>query len=843
MLHCRNISKINRLKYIFKRSMFYSALFSVMFIFFSIALASQTNAIEGYDPNSGGTLPGSTNTPTLPPVTKRIYVNTSIKITVPKDSTNTYGPVDLYQYLKDDKTNNTANATKLVTDSRAKTNASSTSIDLVNQQIDSLTDPSAYKICIKDGTNCSDITKQSEDTSGVTYTATINISEKDSVNYIAKTITPPSSSSSCGIPGLGWLICPIINFMAKIADYSFVFLSDNFLATSPSIFTTETNGVNPTFNAWSTMRNISNIAFVVVFLVIILSQVTSYGISNYGIKKMLPRLIIAAILVNVSYFICQIAVDISNIAGYSLKDLLANLVTTNEAGKSVIESGDSIWANIAAGTLAVGAGGLVAWGALALLIPALLAAVLALVVILFILVARQALIILLIVISPLAFVAYLLPNTEAWFKKWKTTFTSLLILFPIIAVVFGASSLASTILSGVFSAQGDTIGKIIASLVLVVPLFAVPSLLKKSLDAIPQIGQLANKYASSANANMSNKINDVYKNGDYARGKAIRNNAKLQFRNQQFADRLSRSPISRTIAGGGASILAKTGLATGSMKAQSTAIVGSARSAADAAERTDIAAQKMLLKSQFVSNQGKKDANGNMINSYPEAFKDAVKNGDSIKMMAAMELQLEGSRGRDGAHELIKGAMQNSQFVDSGNATKLRNHIMNTRPGIGSEDVVLANWVYANSDVSVSETSASTYNEISDAALAKQTITTLKRANLAGSLTAKRAASMLDDINISRELLPETKDYLNKIKDGLREDPGMGQPNNQTPNDNPGNNNAQQNNQNSQNNQTTQQPFTQTQQEQAPAGAVGKRPDGTYYDKDGKTMSNSGIYF
>lgn len=41
------------------------------------------------------------------------------------------------------------------------------------------------------------------------------------------------------------------------------------------------------------------------------------------------------------------------------------------------------------------------------------------------LIARKALIVILIVISPLAFVAFLLPNTEKFFSKWRSTFVGL----------------------------------------------------------------------------------------------------------------------------------------------------------------------------------------------------------------------------------------------------------------------------------------------------------------------------------------------------------------------------------------------------------------------------------
>lgn len=73
--------------------------------------------------------------------------------------------------------------------------------------------------------------------------------------------------------------------------------------------------------------------FIIAFLAIIVSQVTGMGINNYGIKKMLPRLVVAAIAVNVSYYICQLIVDLTNILGYEIQNALAGI--SNSPGPSV----------------------------------------------------------------------------------------------------------------------------------------------------------------------------------------------------------------------------------------------------------------------------------------------------------------------------------------------------------------------------------------------------------------------------------------------------------------------------------------------------------------------------
>ena len=316
--------------------------------------------------------------------------------------------------------------------------------------------------------------------------------------------SPDSADEPCEVDGaLGWIICPAIRFLAGISDGVFTFLADSLLKVDPKILATGTQ--NPTYNAWVIMRNVANIAFVLVFLIIIFSQITGAGITNYGVKKMLPRLVIAAILVNLSYFVCQIAVDLSNILGYSVKSALegvgANIMTLNQ-GVGGTNASNPSFTDMTNSALAQAGSVLLL---LSILIPIMLAGLIAIIVIVFMLIGRQAILVILIVISPLAFVAFLLPNTQNLFTQWRKIFTALLMMFPVISAVFGLSSLTSTIISSVAAdnTDGDVTGfinQIIGAGILVLPLFIVPTILKKSLDGLGSIGSLMNAAGNKAQA-------------------------------------------------------------------------------------------------------------------------------------------------------------------------------------------------------------------------------------------------------------------------------------------------------------------------------------------------------
>ena len=433
------------------------------------------------------------------------FVNVKLRIMAPKATEDTtYGPYTLnFSPVK-------VNGSNEVTDNK-DTTSNSIPKDAPAGPVELYATfenvaPGLFKVCLQ---GYPSLCAGTEKEAGIASEITITVPES-----IAKTIATNAANSgkSCAIDGIGWIVCPVVNFLAKIADSAFYALSNNFLSTNIKMF--DTSG--PAYKAWVVMRNIANVAFVIFFLIIIFSQLTGAGIDNYGIKKLLPKIIIAAILVNISYFLCQIAVDLSNILGYSIKDLFTGLVPITTGTSASGWSTGAGFAGLAGGILGFGGAALVLYAALSTLIPVILAAVVALIMILFILIARQAIIILLIIISPLAFVAYLLPNTEKWFKKWQETLTSMLMLFPIVALIFGVSVLASNILSSTFGGvvAGDThnwFGQIAAAAVLILPLFVVPSLLKKALDGVGSIGGKINEWG----AKRGTALGARYTNSDF----------------------------------------------------------------------------------------------------------------------------------------------------------------------------------------------------------------------------------------------------------------------------------------------------------------------------------------
>ena len=335
----------------------------------------------------------------------------------------------------------------------------------------------------------------------VIYFPSSEISSLSSATYAVYSFTPPntyeqtsnstisiespsenSTSTSCDVQGIGWIICPLSNWLADGIDYMYSALQE-FLKTKPLETTNQNSGI---YLAWVIMRNISNVAFIVAFLVIIYSQLTSVGISNYGVKKMLPRLVIAAVLVNLSFTFCAILLDLSNVTGYAFQDAfmgIKNTISTVGENTGVGWTWSEVIVMILSnGALAGGVVATVAMGAelLPLALSALVGIGLVLLLVLLIMAARQALIVILIIISPLAFVCYLLPGTEKWFKKWRDLFFTMLVFFPAFAVVFGGAQLAGIIIIQNATGANGGIMQILGMVVQVIPLALTPIILKLS---------------------------------------------------------------------------------------------------------------------------------------------------------------------------------------------------------------------------------------------------------------------------------------------------------------------------------------------------------------------------
>lgn len=297
-------------------------------------------------------------------------------------------------------------------------------------------------------------------------------------------IVPGQLKTSCSLGMLGWILCPVMNLLAKIGDSMFKFL-EGWLQVPPLYG----NDSSAAFRAWAYLRDFGNILFTILILGIIIVQSTGGTLSGYSIRKRVPHIAITAVLINLSFVLTSAAVDASNIIGSSVIEAVHSFLPP-----AVETEGPNNWEKIVdavafAGHAVAGTAAILA--SLAALIPMLIVSVFSLVITLILLLLRQALVIVLVVIAPLAIATRLLPGTEQWFKKWKNLFVQMIMLYPAIALIFGGSYFASQVIMNSGSEEGGISGNLLTIFGLaiqVIPLFITPIVMKMGGQVLNSFG-------------------------------------------------------------------------------------------------------------------------------------------------------------------------------------------------------------------------------------------------------------------------------------------------------------------------------------------------------------------
>jgi|GEM_PF-1347509 len=592
--------------------------------------------------------------------------------------------------------------------------------------------------------------------------------------------------TACAIDGIGWIICPVLTFVGQITDaaYSFVSL---LLEVQPIMTTGSTKEV---YEAWSIMRNFANGAFVVAFLFIIFSQVTSVGISNYGIKRMLPRLIIAAILVNISYWICAIAVDISNIAGSSIKAIFDSMGASLTVPKGGAFSGSGGWAALGATIVSGAAVGVALYVGLAALIPAMLAALIAIVTVFLVLTLRQAFIILFVVIAPLAFVAYLLPNTESWFKKWRSLFGQLLAMYVIIAFIFGGAGFASHI---VIISSDNMAVQVAGAAMAVIPLFITPVVMKAGGNALNKLG------INNINKGPIDRLKRGAE-GYAANRKILRQSRALNGVGRQLPGykknlqrKMRREAVNAARAGGLNSARTRYIADAAAAEGENGSANQFARQMAGGSRYVEPSAQAQAAVTANALNEQKKAFASDVkdmealvrvrFDNPGEALQEAMQQGDTTMAVAAQNVMF--SAGGSGVASFRKAIESHEAAIntatrngDVAEVARLQSQLNSVQSGLKTnidenhgklakeKGADVLKWAKSSGGSLSSTGAVSPGDELADIELADQHTSTLAKMETQGLITAPQADRMLNDPRLKTKLDTSKREILQRVANG-----------------------------------------------------------------------------
>ena len=93
----------------------------------------------------------------------------------------------------------------------------------------------------------------------------------------------PANNCYESVESLSWFVCPVVSVVSSAVDFLYSTIN-NFLVIKPITF----NDESPIYMVWSTSRDVANIVFIILILVIVFSHLTGIGFNNYDIKKTLP---------------------------------------------------------------------------------------------------------------------------------------------------------------------------------------------------------------------------------------------------------------------------------------------------------------------------------------------------------------------------------------------------------------------------------------------------------------------------------------------------------------------------------------------------------------------------
>jgi hypothetical protein len=252
--------------------------------------------------------------------------------------------------------------------------------------------------------------------------------------------TDPTCESEGGV--LAWFLCGALEFVDSIVSW-LDYQINSLLFIDNHIYSTDTLG-----KAWGIMRNIALLILVPMMMFMVIGTALNFGpFDPYTVKKALPRMFVAVIFIVLSLPICQFAVQLSNVAGQGLGNIIIN------AAPNPIHHLSDIFSDVSGGTqeslglvtLVAGVVGF-ALGGLGVLLSFGAVAIVGLLIGFIILVMRQVLIVTLIVLAPLAILAWIFPGNDKLWGIWKGTFLAMLLMYPIITVLLAAGKFVAGIL-------------------------------------------------------------------------------------------------------------------------------------------------------------------------------------------------------------------------------------------------------------------------------------------------------------------------------------------------------------------------------------------------------------
>lgn len=356
-----------------------------------------------------------------------------------------------------------------------------------------------------------------------------------------------SSNDACGENThglqLAWLICPAIDAMGGLTD-GLVDLFEGQLSFTVSQNLGNADSQTRVRTTWALMKNLASAFLVIIMLLMVFAQAFGGGpMDAYTVKKMLPRLVIAVIAIQISWYIFAWVIDFVNAIGNGIADLLflpfggsgnmhlGNLFDNAKVGAEF--TGPAGWLGMAA---------IIGFGIadLPMLLIILLGAVVALVAALVTLMFRKILIIMLLILVPLALLAWILPGTQRYWKMWWDNFIKVLFMFPLVVTLVAAGRIFAYVAGT--QDNGDFGGFLNFLMVMVGyfgPLFIIPKTFKWGGQMMQMAGNGINQGLNKISSPGKSYLQGLHQRSRWMLAKQTREGIRMHEARQGFAEGLT----------------------------------------------------------------------------------------------------------------------------------------------------------------------------------------------------------------------------------------------------------------------------------------------------------------
>lgn len=292
---------------------------------------------------------------------------------------------------------------------------------------------------------------------------------------------------SCEARGgvMSWILCPVILLMDSAISWM-----DTQIQALLEVDENKYNDNPQLKRAWSNIRNIAYILLIPTMLLMVIGTALGFEVfSAYTIKRALPRMVLATIFITFSWYVCVFLIQLTNVIGGGILGLMTGPFGASVGTLSIADlfEGGIVGSFISTGLFSIA---LVAilflfLGPIALFV---LAAFL-------VLLAREMFILALVMLGPIAILAWIFPGNDKPWKLWWSAFSKLLLMFPLIMVLIAVGRIFAYIID---STRDGGFDDSILGPIMVLGAYILPYVL------IP----LTFKFAGGIFANLAGVVND-----------------------------------------------------------------------------------------------------------------------------------------------------------------------------------------------------------------------------------------------------------------------------------------------------------------------------------------------